>query len=60
MPAEPGVAGSQLQKRVLSLAIAASFVAILDGSVVNLELPAIRRELGGGLVVHQRVVDPTC
>ena len=32
-------------------------MAFLDSSVVNLALPAIRRELGGGLVVQQWVVD---
>ncbi|MDT5111871.1 MAG: hypothetical protein QOE20_3761 [Mycobacterium sp.] len=35
----------------------ASFVAFLDGSVVNLALPAIGRELGGGLALQQWVVD---
>ena len=35
----------------------ASFVAILDGSVVNLALPAIGRELGGGLAAQQWIVD---
>ncbi|WP_458109133.1 MFS transporter [Arthrobacter sp. R3-55] len=46
-----------LQKRVLAVAIVASFIAILDGFVVNLALPAIGRELGGGLVIQQWVVD---
>lgn len=35
----------------------ASFVAFLDGSVVNVALPAIVRDLGGGLVTQQWVVD---
>ena len=35
----------------------ASFVAFLDGSVVNLALPAIGRDLGGGLALQQWVVD---
>ena len=35
----------------------ASFVAFLDGSVVNLALPAIARDLGGGLALQQWVVD---
>ncbi|GGV20403.1 MFS transporter [Paenarthrobacter nicotinovorans] len=39
------------------VAIVASFIAILDGFVVNLALPAIGRELGGGLVIQQWVVD---
>ena len=46
-----------LQQRVLVVAIVASFIAILDGFVVNLALPAIGRELGGGLVIQQWVVD---
>ncbi|MGP0222834.1 MULTISPECIES: MFS transporter [unclassified Paenarthrobacter] len=46
-----------LQRRVLVVAIVASFMAILDGFVVNLALPAIGRELGGGLVIQQWVVD---
>ncbi|PJJ63223.1 MFS transporter [Compostimonas suwonensis] len=45
------------QRLVLVVAILASFVAFLDGSVVNVALPAIQRELGGGLVVQQWVVD---
>ncbi len=35
----------------------ASFVAFLDGSIVNVALPAITRELGGGLAIQQWVVD---
>jgi EmrB/QacA subfamily drug resistance transporter len=42
---------------VVIVAILASFVAFLDGSIVNIALPAISRELGGGLVVQQWVVD---
>jgi EmrB/QacA subfamily drug resistance transporter len=45
------------QRRVLVVAILASFVVILDGSVVNLALPAINRELGGGLSAQQWIVD---
>ncbi|MEH0110983.1 MFS transporter [Tersicoccus sp. MR15.9] len=46
-----------LQRRVLVIAILASFIAILDGFVVNLALPALGRELGGGLSAQQWVVD---
>ncbi|MGH7912640.1 MAG: MFS transporter, partial [Candidatus Dormibacteraceae bacterium] len=42
---------------VLLVAILASFVAFLDSSVVNVALPAIRRDLGGGLAVQQWIVD---
>jgi EmrB/QacA subfamily drug resistance transporter len=49
---------SDKQKRlVLLISILASFVAFLDGSVVNVALPAIVRDLGGGLVTQQWVVD---
>jgi EmrB/QacA subfamily drug resistance transporter len=42
---------------LIAVAVLASFVAFLDGSVVNLALPAIGREFGGGLVLQQWVVD---
>jgi len=45
------------QRLVLAIAILASFVAFLDGSVVNVALPAISDELGGGLSTQQWVVD---
>src|SRR5438132_8985659 len=37
--------------------ILGSSMAFIDGSVVNVALPAIRRDLGGGLVLQQWVVD---
>lgn len=45
------------QKLVLVISILASFVTFLDGSVVNIALPAIVHSLGGGLVTQQWVVD---
>ena len=45
------------QRLVLSIAVLASFVAFLDGSVITVALPAISRELGGGLTVQQWAVD---
>lgn len=45
------------QRLVLLVGILASFVAFLDGSVVNVALPAIAREMGGGLALQQWVVD---
>lgn len=45
------------QRLVLIICILASFVAFLDGSVVNVGLPAIVRDLGGGLALQQWVVD---
>ena len=48
---------SPIQRRVLAVAVLASFVAFLDGTIVNVALPAIERELGGGLVTQQWAVD---
>ncbi|HXD60830.1 MAG TPA: MFS transporter [Lacisediminihabitans sp.] len=45
------------QRLVLAIAILASFVAFLDGSVINVALPAISDDLGGGLSIQQWVVD---
>ena len=42
---------------LIAVAVLASFVAFLDGSVVNLALPAINRDFGGGLALQQWVVD---
>lgn len=42
---------------MLAVSILASFVAFLDGAIVNVALPAIQRELGGGLVGQQWIVD---
>lgn len=48
---------SRDQVLVLAIAVLASFVSFLDGTVVNVALPAIMRELGGGLATQQWVVD---
>ncbi|RDV46544.1 MFS transporter [Leifsonia sp. ku-ls] len=48
---------TSLQLRVLLIAILSSFVAFLDGAVINVALPAISRDLGGGLPLQQWVVD---
>ena len=48
---------SREQKLVLFLAILASFVSFLDGSVINVALPAIARDFQGGLFLQQWVVD---
>jgi EmrB/QacA subfamily drug resistance transporter len=45
------------QRLVLVVSILASFVGALDGFIVNIALPTISRNLGGGLVVQQWVVD---
>jgi EmrB/QacA subfamily drug resistance transporter len=48
---------TRLQRLVLWIATLASFVAFLDGSVINVALPAISRGVGGGLTTQQWVVD---
>ncbi|WP_295831048.1 MFS transporter, partial [uncultured Microbacterium sp.] len=45
------------QRVVLTIAVLASFVSFLDGTVVNVALPAIAGDLGGGLSTQQWVVD---
>ena len=45
------------QRRVLLASILGSFVAFLDGSVVNVALPAMQAELGGGIATQQWIVD---
>lgn len=59
-PAEAAsVAGrmATTQRYVLWIAVLASFVAFLDGTIVNVALPAISDELGGGITTQQWVVD---
>lgn len=43
------------QRLILFVSILASLIAFLDGSVVNVALPAIDRELGGGFATQQWV-----
>lgn len=45
------------EKLTLTIAVLASFVAFLDGTVVNVALPAIVEELGGGIATQQWTVD---
>lgn len=45
------------QRLVLVISILASSIAFLDSSVINVALPAIGREFGGGLTIQQWVVD---
>ncbi|MBW4042697.1 MAG: MFS transporter [Acidobacteria bacterium] len=42
---------------MLAAAVLASFVSFLDGSITNIALPAIGRDLGGGVVTQEWVVD---
>jgi EmrB/QacA subfamily drug resistance transporter len=45
------------QRLVLGIAVLASLVTFLDGAIINVALPAMVRELGGGLTLQQWVVD---
>ena len=45
------------QRLTLLAAILGSGVATIDGSIVNVALPAIERDLGGGLAGQQWVVE---
>jgi len=54
----PGVTDVPREQRlILWIAILASFVSFLDGTVVNVALPAIVDELGGGITTQQWTVD---
>src|SRR5471032_3414615 len=46
---------SRKQQLTLAAAILGSGVAALDGTIVNVALPAIERDLGGGLPAQQWV-----
>ncbi|HET7139863.1 MAG TPA: MFS transporter, partial [Arthrobacter sp.] len=48
---------TRAQRLVLWISILASLVSFLDSSVINVALPAISRDLGGGLTTQQWVVD---
>ncbi len=45
------------QRIVLIVATLSTFVAFLDGTIISVALPAISRELGGGLPLQQWIVD---
>ncbi|SIN75804.1 drug resistance transporter, EmrB/QacA subfamily [Agromyces cerinus subsp. cerinus] len=49
--------GMERRSRVLVVAIVVAFIAFLDGAVINVALPAIEAELGGGLALQQWAVD---
>ncbi|MGX1792728.1 MFS transporter [Microbacterium sp. NPDC055312] len=53
----PVPAFDTVQRLVVAVAVLASFVTFLDGTVVTVALPAISRELGGGIATQQWVVD---
>jgi EmrB/QacA subfamily drug resistance transporter len=53
----PALEGSRLAHWTLVASILGSSMAFIDGSVVNVALPAIQHDLGGGLASQQWVVD---
>ena len=48
---------TRAERLVLAVAVLASFVAFLDGTLVTIALPAMERDLGGGLATQQWAVD---
>lgn len=48
---------AQVKRLTLVACILGSGIALLDGTVVNVALPTIQRELGGGLAAQQWVVN---
>jgi MFS family permease len=53
----PAVLTSRSRQLTLLACILGSGIAFLDGTLVNVALPAIGRDLGGGLAGQQWVVD---
>jgi MFS family permease len=53
----PGLRDAAQTTRVMVVAIMVSTVVFLDGTVVNLALPATERDIGGGMCSQQWVVD---
>ncbi|MFL5925446.1 MAG: DHA2 family efflux MFS transporter permease subunit [Gaiellaceae bacterium] len=51
------LAQASRNRLVLIACILGSSIVFIDGSVVNVALPAIQRDLGGGLALQQWVVD---
>ena len=43
--------------RAMVVAVMVSMVAFLDSTVINLALPAIEHDLGGGLLLQQWIID---
>lgn len=55
--ADPVPLGSPQARWLLAVTVLGSGIAFLDGTVVNVALPAIGRDLGGGLAEQQWVLD---
>jgi MFS family permease len=43
--------------RAMVVAVMASMVAFVDSTVINLALPAIEHDLGGGLLLQRWIID---
>src|SRR6266702_2412881 len=56
-PGAPPLVGSRIGRWTLVASILGSSMAFIDGSVVNVALPSIQHDLGGGLASQQWVVD---
>lgn len=56
-PLAPAPLNSARARWLLVVAVLGSGIAFLDGTVVNVALPAIGRDLGGGLTAQQWVLD---
>jgi len=53
-------AATRHKQLALAAAIIGSGVGMLDSSIVNIALPTIQRDLGGGLAAQQWVVNAYC
>src|ERR1700755_3226975 len=56
-PTAPSLPAARIARWTLVASILGSSMAFLDGSVVNVALPSIQHDLGGGLAAQQWVVD---
>src|SRR5262245_38407104 len=55
--AATGIGESTRKRVVLAACILGSSIVFVDGTVVNVALPSIQSDLGGGLALQQWVVD---
>src|SRR6201993_2683511 len=56
-PSAPPLPAARIARWTLVASILGSSMAFIDGSVVNVALPAIQHDLGGGLATQQWVID---
>ena len=57
MVSRNGLCDAAPTSRAMVVAVMVSMVAFLDSTVINLALPAIEHDLGGGLTLQQWIVD---